>query len=319
VIAHRSFLAMGTTVSVKVAGTDDRQCGDCFRELRRRVVEFGRDGWAWGDGVLAGINRELAHGSVVEIPDAMQSLFTRAWAIRNASGGLFEPRMATLVRLWGFDDPARLRDAPSEPAEIAAAVTALRAAPDYAGGIYGPAPGIGWDFGAIGKGHIVDVALDLLRERGFDDAMIDAGGHVGARGSKGGMPWRVGIRDPRSDADAPRIVAALDVRDESVVTHGDDQRFFDLDGLRYAHILDPANGMPVTGLRSLTVVHGDGTLADAGGAALFVAGRERWPALARSLGIDQVLAIDADGAAWATGPLADRLQVPSDVRIRVAD
>jgi len=320
-LMEHHFLAMGTAILVTVDAGDASRCTAAARaiaEVQKLLVEFGREGWAWGSGALACFNRELARGAAPQVPMLLQELFARAWEIRQASGGLFEPRLGELVRLWGFHDPQHLRDAPPGQAEIAALLQALRDAAHYDGGeSYGPQARVAWDLGAIGKGYIVDIALDWLRRRGFADAIINAGGNVAARGGRGDRPWRVGIRDPRSAAELPQLLASLDTCDESVITHGDDQRYFECQGQRYAHILHPHTGNPAQGLRSLTVVHRDGTLADGGGAALFVAGPEGWPQMAKRLGIEQVLAVDEHGAVWASEQLAARLQQVGGLQLKV--
>ena len=321
-----SFYAMGTEVSVTVSTPGHRSRRDdavqAIADVEKLMQDFGRHWWAWGNGELAQINRQLAAGEVARIPGGMRALFARAWAVRQATGGLFEPRVASLVRLWGFHDMAALHEGLPPRAEVERLLEAMHSAPAYDGGAsYGPAPGVGWDFGGIGKGWIVDAALDLLRDRGFPDAIVDAGGNLAVRGGRGDRPWRIGIRDPRSSQDAegeaPRLIASLMARDEAVNTHGDDQRFFEVDGQRYSHILDPRTGMPAQGLRSLTVVHPDGTLAEAGGAALYVAGRDKWPVLARKLGLSQVLALTDAGEVQVTSVLAGRLQPASDVRLQI--
>lgn len=315
------FFAMGTEVSVTVAVGHRRrrtEATEAIAEVERSMQDFGRHWWAWGDGALASINAQLTAGGVAEIPPGMRALFARAWAVCQASGGLFEPRIASLVRLWGFDDMARLRDSPPDASQIALLLAALRAAPPYDGGAtYGPAPGIGWDFGGIGKGWIVNAALEILRRQGFADAIVDAGGNLAVSGGRGDRPWRIGIRNPRSDPEAPTLIASMAACNESVNTHGDDQRFFEFGGRRYSHILDPATGWPAHGLRSLTVVHADGSLAEAGGAALFVAGRDDWRHLARKLGINQVLAVTDDGTVQATAALAARIRPDQSVKVRI--
>ncbi|MGQ0697851.1 MAG: FAD:protein FMN transferase [Panacagrimonas sp.] len=316
------FFAMGTDVSITVAAAGHRNrrgdAAEAIAEVERAMQEFGKHWWAWGAGALARINADLAAGGAAEIPVWMRPLFARAWAMRQATGGLFEPRIASLVRLWGFHDMAGLRDMPPEGAQIDAALKAIRGAPAYDGGAsYGPAPQVGWDFGGIGKGWIVDLALDLLRERGFADAIVDAGGNLAVRGGRAERPWRIGIRDPRSTAEQASVIATLAARDEAVNTHGDDQRFFEFNGVRYAHLLDPTTGWPARGLCSLTVVHRDGTLAEAGGAALFVAGVHGWPRLARKLGLHQVLAVTDEGEVQVTAALAARIKTESETRVRV--
>ncbi|MDB5969763.1 MAG: FAD:protein transferase [Hydrocarboniphaga sp.] len=323
-LVRHSFLAMGTDVMVTLAPRRRhliKKAREAIVDVQIMIREFGRDGWAWGDGELGTFNRRLAAGERVAIPPALKPIFDRAWAIRQASDGHYEPRIAGLVHLWGFDDLARLRQQPPNRAEIDDRIAAMHRAPAYEAGSahYGPAPQTGWDFGGIAKGYIVDRALDLLREAGFGDATVDAGGNVSARGRKHDRSWLIGIRKPLDlgdDPDTPSLLAVLAADNEAVNTHGDDQRFFIHEGRRYAHLLDPRSGDPVEGLRSLTVVHHDGMLAEAGGAALFVAGPGAWPALAAKLGIDQVLAVHTDGRVMATPALARRLRAEPGVVIQ---
>ena len=314
---RHSFLAMGTPIGVNLAVADERrdEAEAAIAVIERKLGVFGRDGWAWGDGALAQFNRRLLRGEAARIPAEMQDLFRRAWEIRERSAGRYDPRIAELVRLWGFDRLEHLRSAPPEGDEIALCLAALRDAPPYDGGdYYGPAPGVAWDLGGIGKGHIVDVALEDLRQAGFTNTLIDAGGSVAARGHRGDRAWRVGIRDPRGAGST--LLATIDLDNEAVITHGDDQRWFEHAGRRYAHLLDPATGWPAQGLRSLTVVHADGARADAEGAALFVAGAE-WPALAARLGLDQVFAVAEDGSMRITARLAGRVGMLSRAPVEV--
>ena len=309
---------MGTfiTVTVMVEPRGRVAAEAAITAIQRELETFGRDAWAWGHGVLAQFNRQLADGEAHEIPAALQPLFERAWQVRERSGGLFEPRIGALVRLWGFDDIARLRSEPPPREEIDALLRQLQAAPPYDGGThYGPAPGIAWDFGGIGKGWIVDRMLEQLAARGYGNASIDAGGNLAVSGRRNERAWRIGIRDPRG-TDTPSLLATMDARDEAVITHGDDQRYFEHDGVRYAHLLDPRSGWPSRGLRSLTVVHRDATLADAAGGALFVAGVRGWRAMAARLGLSQVLVMTDDDELYATPALAARLRPQADVRIR---
>jgi len=316
-IQHR-FQAMGTEITVtliaELAQLD--HAATAFASLQADFEVFGRDGWAWGDGALGDFNRALARGEAAWLPPALHSLMARAWLRREATGGLYEPRIATLVRLWGFDCMEHLREEPPPAAQIEAALAALAAAPPYDGGAsYGPAPGVGWDLGGIGKGEIIDRGLELLSAFGFKDAMIDAGGNLAVRGRRPDRAWRVGIRDPRSDGQ--RLLLAIDLGDEAVITHGDDQRYFEYGGRRYAHLLDPRTGWPGRGLQSLTVIDSDAARADADGAALYVAGPNDWPELAQTLDLRQVVAVDEAGVIWLTPAIAARVQLCTDAPVRV--
>jgi thiamine biosynthesis lipoprotein len=138
------------------------------------------------------------------------------------------------------------------------------------------------------------------------------------RGSRGDRPWRIGIRHPRGGNSGISMLASMIARDEAVNTHADDQRSFDHDGVRYGHILDPLLGRPARDLCSVTVVHPDGTLAEAGGAALYVAGRNGWRRLAHKLGLQQVMVVTADGEVQATGALAARIEPEGGTALRIA-
>ena len=96
--------------------------------------------------------------------------------------------------------------------------------------------------------------------------------------------------------------------DESIVTSGDYERYFEYQGKRYAHILDPRSGYPATGARSITVLHGNATVADAASTALMVAGKTEWRQVARAMGIQQVMRIERDGTVQMTPALAKRLR-----------
>lgn len=311
---QRRFMAMGTfvTATLIVEPRGRFSADQVLSEIESELLEFGRDAWAWGNGLLADFNRRLAAGMRVEIPASLRPLFEQAWAIHRASGGLFEPRIASLVRLWGFDDVARTRKEPPSTIEIDTLFAALQSAADFDGGThYGPARNVGWDFGGIAKGYIVDHVLDGLRRRGYRNVSLDAGGNLAVRGQRNDRPWRIGIRDPRS-SHTPRLLATLDATDEAIITHGDDQRYFEFGSKRYSHLLDPRSGWPAQGLRSLTVVHRNASVADAAGGALFVAGASGWRALAAKMKIDQVLVLTDRDELVATETLAARLRASED-------
>lgn len=313
---------MGTQITIKLAlgrqGPGHDAAQQVIALLESEFEDFGYQCWPWSGGSLSHFNDRLAKGQRVEIPNDLRALFARAWEIRQRSGGVFEPRLAPLVQQWGFHDFAAAPDHPPDAEEIQGYLQALRSAPDYDGSqCYGPAPSLGWDFGGIGKGWIIDRALQSLSEKGFSDAVIDAGGNLAVRGANGRRAWTIGIRRPDSDPENPSLLATVEACDEAVNTHGDDQRYFIHEERRYGHILDPFTGFPAQGLRSVTVVHPDGTLAEAAGAALFVAGSGNWRALARKLGLVQVMVVHDTGLIEVTEGLAPRLQLADGVQVEV--
>jgi len=301
---HR-FTAMGTLVDVTIWAAPPAEAEAAAREVETLFHELHRAWNPWGDGELGRINRALAAGeSVMPEPD-LAALLAEAAALTTASGGLFDPAIGALVRLWGFSSEEQQPTAPPSAAALDAAragtlpLPALLAADGW---VSGP-PGAQVDLGGFLKGVAVDRGIALLRARGIEHAIVNAGGDLRAIGRRGERPWRIGIRAPRDT----RVLAAIEVRDdEAVFTSGDYERYFEHQGRRYHHILDPRSGYPTEGLTSVTILHDNAGLADAAATALLVAGPADWPAMAVALGVHSVMVVLADGAIELTEAMEPR-------------
>jgi thiamine biosynthesis lipoprotein len=154
--------------------------------------------------------------------------------------------------------------------------------------------------------------------------LINIGGNVMALGRKGDTPWRVGIQHPRAAQAGGAPLATLELRNgEAIGTSGDYQRFFEIDGQRYSHLLDPRTGQPARGTQALTILIPPGEAAgmrsDVLSKPLFVAGDD-WPTLANKLGVGQVLRVDAAGKIAVTTAMRERLKFENDSPdIRIQD
>lgn len=155
--------------------------------------------------------------------------------------------------------------------------------PDVKGAMNEAASQKAVNFGGIAKGFITDEMVEKLKAAGVDSALINLGGNAYAMGKKQtGENWKIGIQDPRDEENIIGIITAEDI---AVITSGDYQRYFELDGKRYHHILDPKTGYPAdSGVHSVTVIHESATLADALSTAAFVAGVEKGNELLKSYG-----------------------------------
>jgi thiamine biosynthesis lipoprotein len=166
-------------------------------------------------------------------------------------------------------------------------------------------PAVKLDFGAIGKGYGIDLAVAHLRELGIDNAIVNAGGDLRAIGDRSGQPWRIAIRRPTGG-----VFGIIGVSgDESVFTSGDYERNFIYEGKTYHHIIDPRTGWPAEGTRAVTVIHTDGTTADAAATALFVAGPDHWYEIAKRMGIRYVLLLDSEGTVHMNPEMAERIEL----------
>lgn len=237
---------------------------------------------------VARINLAAGAGPVPVSPETLL-LIDQAREFGELTDGAFDITVAPLLKLWRFAEGGG-QVPPEESLRAAAALVDFRrvVADRGAGTVYLPVSGTEIDLGGIAKGYVVDRAVSVLRTNGITSASVDAGGDIRVIGGKpDGSPWRIGVRHPR---ERERIIAVLELRDSAVVTSGDYERYFLLDGTRYHHILDPDTGRPAAGLASVTVVAADATTADALSTAVFVMGRERGLALIESLpGVEAIL------------------------------
>jgi thiamine biosynthesis lipoprotein len=293
---HR-FMAMGTLVEVAVYGVPAAEAEAAAAEVEALFHELHRAWQPQGDGALGRLNETLAAAPTAtfasvaaDVDPDLGALITAATRLATVTDGLFDPAIGSLVQLWGFGSAEGVPAAPP-PAEAIAAWLETRP--------------LQFDLGGFAKGVAVDRAIELLRARGIEHAIVNAGGDLRAIGRKGERPWRIGIRAPR---DAAGVMAALETGDdEAVFTSGDYERFFDYEGRHYHHILDPRTGYPAAGLVSVTVLHTDAGLADAAATALMVAGPEAWPEVAAQLGLEAVMVVREDGAIELTPAMQPRL------------
>jgi thiamine biosynthesis lipoprotein len=176
-------------------------------------------------------------------------------------------------------------------------------------------PAVRLDFGGFAKGYSVGEAVQMLASDGIENLIINAGGDLCVRGKHGRRPWRIGIRHPTTAG----VLASIELEGSACVfTSGGYERFFEYNGERFHHILDPRTGYPAPQVSSVTVLAQDPALADAAATALFVAGPGEWQNVALAMGIDDVLLVDEAGNAYITPELAEGLQfeqAPASVEI----
>lgn len=254
---------------------------------------------------LAAVNEGAGRGPAV-VPTELLALLERGVALGKLTGGAFDVSWAALWGLWDFK-----RGVIPPAQKLATALSKVdyrRVKLDPANRLVAIAAGMKLGLGGIAKGWALARAGAMLRNKGVTSFSLSAGGQVLVAGGKQGRPWRVGLRDPRAGAET--FFAIISLRDGSVATSGDYERYFERAGRRYHHILDPRTGQPTRGLRSATVVDADATRADALATALMVLGRERGLALIERLPGVEAVVVDATGQVHRTRGLgADRFKL----------
>lgn len=229
----------------------------------------------------------------VVVDQELFQLVQRSLKVSELTEGAFDISFASIDRLWRFDGSM---DAIPDSAAVAASVDKISyediVPHAEKSSLFLRYNGMKIGFGAIGKGYAANRAKKIMLEYGLEGGVVNAGGDLIAWGATAqGKDWRIGISDPN---DKENVRAWLWMRDMAVVTSGDYEKYVELEGKRYAHIIDPRTGWPVQDMKSVTIVCPDAELADALATAVFVMGPEDGLELINQLkGIECVL-ITAD-------------------------
>ena len=268
------FFAMDTFMSVSVYGSDKNSAQEaavaCEQEVNALEPALSR---TREDSDLYRLNH--AGGAVCEVSEDTYAAIEAAVQYAELTGGAFDPTMAPLTDLWGIN--TENAHVPAQ-AEIDEALTHVgyQNIQLLGNNQVQLLNGAQIDLGGIGKGYATDTVFALLAQQpegAATGALVQLGGNIGAFGenpSRDSGSWVVGVADPDDNAE---FVATAEVRDASVVTSGDYERYFEQDGKRYHHIFDPKTGIRrIAGLRSVTVIDQNSTRADALTTALFVMG-----------------------------------------------
>ncbi len=163
------------------------------------------------------------------------------------------------------------------------------------------AEGVRINLGGIAKGYVVERGVELLRQAGVEHAVVSAGGDSRLLGDRRGVPWMVGIRDPRTDG---KVAMTLPLIGEAISTSGDYERFFDEDGVRYHHIISPSTGTPAAGVYSATVIGPDAVFTDALSTSVFVMGVDAGLRLIATLPDYESVVINDQGQIFFSSGLA---------------
>jgi thiamine biosynthesis lipoprotein len=315
----RAAIVKGTAINMIIAGLLSLAfmgfaglfSASVFDDVEARMNEW-RD-----DAPLAAVNRN-AGVEPVEVPADLLGLMQRGIDIGEMTDGAFDITWAALWDLWDFNADALSVPGDEEIARRVELIDYRKIVIDEAAGtVFLPEEGMLIGVGGIAKGYALQIAAEKLAEAGIADYLITAGGQVMGRGDNYGKPWRVGIRDPFAPGSGH--CAHIELVDETISTSGDYERYVEIDGVRYHHILDPRTGRPArNGLRSVSVVSSDPTLADALSTALFVMGAERALALVESFNDVDAVLIDDEGGVHVSLGLADRLVIDRPLEIPAA-
>jgi len=307
VVCHEeSREVMGCTGTVRACGTDAAELPtivgaalDEFDRIDRLMSHYRRD------SPLSRLNREAANGPVAVEAELLDFLAECLRWSRDSQGA-FDVTVGPLMKAWGFfRDEGRVPT--RDELEQALAVVGHRHVEldPAAGTVRFDRPGVELDLGGIGKGYAVDRVVSRLRRRGIASALVNLGGSsvYGLGAPPGGRAWEIGVQDP---TDPEKTALTVPLRDRALSVSGGYQRFFEKDGVTYAHVMDPRTGQPVQGLLSVAVLTATATDGDALDNVLFVQGLETArTALARLPPTEALFFVPRPGRKWTLVRLGD--------------
>lgn len=285
-IFKRTQILLGTIVDIQIRDTDEKKAEDAltkaFAEIKRiddLFTTYNDESPIWK------INN--SSDTLIKVDNEIYNLLVLCDSVTKLSDDCFDVSLDNLTKAWGF-----YSDNPHLPTK-----EAIDSALNLSGWnniqlkenqTFIRRKNVGLNFGAIAKGYAVDKAIDVLKKSGITEALVNAGGEISVIGSN----WKIGIQHPRNERD---IIAAIKLNDNTVATSGDYEQYFEQNGIRYHHILDPKSGYPAKGLQSVSVINKSNTFADALATAVFVMGKEKGMKLIESLDNTEAMIIDDEG------------------------
>lgn len=290
---------MGTEISVRLWHDDPVQgqhlVEQVFAEARR--IDLLMSTYI-DDSRISDINRRGADEPVIAGNELFR-LIQRSLDISVLTRGAFDITYESVGQHYDF----RNRQRPDQTT-----VDASRLLIDYrlveldqaAGTVAFAAKGVRINLGGIAKGYVVERGVDLLRMAGVRNGIVTAGGDSRLLGDRRGVPWKVGIRDPRVDGE---VAMTLPLADEAISTSGDYERYFEENGVRYHHIISPSTGTPASGVHSATVIGPDAVLTDALSTSVFVMGVDEGLRLIATLPDYESIVIDDQGRIYYSAGL----------------
>lgn len=300
----------GTLVDITIYGEPEARAKQLSGHVLQEFQRLHHDLHAWKQGSeLDTLNQAFSAGKSTPVSAELAAMLTDATKLSEQSGGLFNPAIGHLIRIWGFQGD-EFKPVTPDPDTLRQWVSAQPRMTDIVienGQVSSKNPAVRLDLGGYAKGWSLDLAARYLRQQGVKGALVNIGGNIIAIGQHGDRPWRVGIQHPRQ----PGPIASVELPDGwAIGTSGDYQRYFERDGHRYCHVLDPRTGMPGQGVQAVSILVPPGpqagTLSDVASKPIFLS-PPHWREAARQMHIDHVMLIDAQGKIHVTAAMRKRV------------
>ena len=281
---------MGTTYHIKVVTGYFQSVTGLKEKIEKRLIEINASMSTYQrDSEISRFNEFNQTGSKFKISQDFYQVAKSAQVIYRLSDGAWDGTVNPLVDLWGFGREGPKNKIPPETqiSELLSTIGFENIEVLEAGFLRKKRAAVTLDLSSIAKGYGVDQVADTIRKEGFQNYLVEIGGEVYASGyRKDGKLWRIGINRPQTDAGFDEVYKAVNLHNRAFATSGDYRNFFVVDGTRFAHIIDPRTGYPISnGVLSVTIIAATCTFADGLATAIMVMGPEK--------GLDLINRLDA--------------------------
>jgi thiamine biosynthesis lipoprotein len=282
---------MGTRITVEVEHENKQMAQQAVNAVMHEMkrIDSGMSPYK-PESELSRLNNQAARQPVA-VSQEMFKLLQRSIEFSNLTQGAFDITFASAGFLYDYRASTKPNSRDLQLAVDAINYNHIRLMPaDHS--VRFAKSGVKIDLGGIAKGHAVDNGIRLLQQMDIKNALVTAGGDTRVIGNRWGRPWQIGVRDPR---DKNKMAARIPLENVAVSTSGDYERFFEQDGIRYHHIINPKTGDSARELQSVTIIGPDATSTDALSTSIFVMGRERGLQLINRLPDIDAILIDNKG------------------------
>jgi thiamine biosynthesis lipoprotein len=310
-IHNTQSYVFGTLVDITIYGESENKSQAISNDIIHIFQNLHNRLHAWQPSEITTLNKSFSQSKLpIFVKADVVRIITDATKLSLKSKGAFNPAIGGLIGAWGFQKdefkPTRV-----DETVIKKWVNANPKMTDIViknNQVFSTNPSVQLDLGGYAKGYALDIALAYLQKKGIKNALINIGGNIIALGKHGDKPWRVGIQNPRK----PAAIASLDLPSGwAIGTSGDYQRYFELDGKRYCHIINPATGYPVQNVQAVTVLIppqiNSGVLSDVSSKPIFIATPETRPATALIMGVQNFLVIESEKNIQVSPEMAKRI------------
>ena len=311
VVVKRTQMHMGTLVSITAVGPTTQDANEAinagFEEIKR--LEQLLSTWI-PESELSRVNAAAGQKPVLVSLETM-TVVRRSLQVAEVTEGAFNIAIGPAVAAWGVSAEPRI----PTPEELDALKPLMDLHAVHADvwerTIYLEKPGMRIDVGGIGKGYAADQAVIAMKKAGTVAGVVALSGDIKTFGRlPDGKKFPVGIQHPRQEG---AILAEIDLQDEAISTAGDYERFFEKNGVRYHHILDPRTLQPARGCQSVSVIAKEGIWADGLDTGIFVLGADRGMELVEALNDVEAIIVDQEGKVHISSGLRHRVRLSAEV------